>query len=162
MIWRALSIFALALGVISTSAKEANAQSELVKLVTERQVLMFDIQTAYWSLFNVNEGKSTDLLAAAEGAQTINDALGKFLLLLPNGTAQGEVPGSRAKPEIWTEVEEFNGAAKTLMEANRELIESAQSGDLDAFRQRFEAVAQACIGCHDFKPSEGGKYRYPR
>ena len=97
---------------------------------------------------------------AAEAAQTINDAIDQFVQLLPPGTAQGDVPGSRAKPEIWTEPDEFIGAVRALKSANISLMESARAGNIDEFKQRFEAVEQACVGCHEFRPSRGGKFRY--
>ena len=155
-------LLAIAVTVMSMPVEKADAQSELVKLVTERQGLMFDMQTAYWALFEVNADKSTDLVKAVEGAETINEAIEMFVDLLPAGTAQGEVPGSRAKPDIWTQPGEFNDAVQALMDANTSIIESARSGNLDEFKQRFDAVARACVACHEFRPSQGGKFRYPR
>ena len=151
---------AMAASVTSIPAASQNAEYELVKVITERQGLMFDMQTAYWTVFNVNSGKETDLAKAAEAAQTINDAIDQFVQLLPPGTAHGDVFASRAKPEIWTEPDEFNGAVSALKSANKSLMESARSGNIDEFKQRFEAVAQACVGCHELRPSRGGKFRY--
>ncbi|HEX9769819.1 MAG TPA: cytochrome c [Kiloniellales bacterium] len=144
------------------TAGTLSAQYELVKVVTDRQSLMFDMQAAYWVLLDVKNDNSTDLAAAADAAQTMNDTIDAFAELLLPGTAQGEVPGSRAKPEVWTEAAEFGLAAETFKAATAGLSDTAKSGDLDAFKVQFEVMAQACTGCHDFRPSRGGRFRHER
>lgn len=153
---------ALTILLLTTAVPAAWGQSELAELVTERRGYMFDMQTAYWALFEVNSGKSDDLAKAAEGAATINESIGKFLQLLPPGTAGGEVPGTRAKPEIWTQHDEFLATAEALRNANLAIIEAANAGDMDEFKARFETVTAACTGCHGLRPSSGGPFRYQK
>jgi cytochrome c556 len=153
---------AIAAVVALFATSNLSAQYELVKVIEDRQSLMFDMQTSYWPLLAIKRGTSSDLAAAAVAAQTMNHALGAFLEMLPPGTAKGEVPGSRARPEIWTESAEFNVAADALKAAATSLADIARSGDINAFKAQFAVVEKACIGCHDFKPSGGGRFRFPR
>ena len=159
MFRKSLLAIITAASFVSIASGNLGAQYELVKVVTERQLLMYDMQAAYWPLLEVKNGKSTDLAKAGEASQTINDAIEKFVQLLPPGTAQGDVPGSRAKPEIWTEPDAFSAAVTNLKTAASNLTKAAREGNLDAFNLQFDAMAQACIGCHNFKPSKGGKFR---
>ena len=144
------------------TAGNAFDQSEydLVQLVSERKRYMFEMQNAFWSLFDIKNDKSTDLSALPDAAKTIDEKFTRFLALLPEGTAGGEVPGSRAKPEIWTEPSRFNAAIEGLRLATLRLVDVASSGNIDDFKVEFEAFHNACFACHDFKPSGGGTFRF--
>jgi cytochrome c556 len=139
-----------------------SAQYDLVKVVTDRKGVMLDIQSAYWPLLEVKNGKSTDLAAAAAASQSIEDALGRFSALLLPGTAKGELPGSRANPEVWTEPADFAAASNALQAAAAALSDAASSGDIELFKARFDTFASACVGCHELKPSGGGRFRAPK
>jgi len=158
---RRASFCAVILSFALGAAGDLAAQYELVQLVTERRKIMHDMQTAYWPLLKVKKGESTDLDAAAAAAHTIDDAIGRFAALMVPGTAQGEVPGSRATPEVWTEPEAFAAASNSLHLTAAALSEAASSGDIGLFNVRFDAFASACISCHDFRPSGGGRFRAP-
>lgn len=137
------------------------AQYDLVKVVTDRKRVMYDIQSAYWPLLAVKNGESADLAAAAVASRSIEDALGRFAVLLLPGTAKGEVPGSRATPDIWTEPADFAATLNAFQTAAAGLSDAASSGDIALFKARFDAFAGACLGCHELKPSGGGRFRAP-
>jgi len=138
------------------------AQYDLVKTVTDRQAVMFEMQNAYWPLLKVDKGESTDLAAAAAASQSIEGAIDRFAALMVPGTAKGEVPGSRATPEVWTEPADFAAASSALQATAAELTAAASSGDIELFKARFDAFATACVTCHEFKPSGGGRFRAPK
>ena len=148
-------------GIALFAASGSSSEYELVQLVTQRRAHMFHMQSAYWPLLAIKNGDNTDLAAGAKAARTISDAISKFVTLLPAGTAKGEVPSSRAKPEIWSQPAEFRAAADALNTAAINLVDAAKAGDVAAFKARFDAFAQACGGCHGLKPSSGGRFRYP-
>ncbi len=127
----------------------------------ERQGLMQSNGSSFGPLVAILKGESTDLAAAAAAAQTMSDNMLKIPSLFPAGTAKGEVPGTRAKPEIWTERAEFEAAATALVEASANLVEAANSGDVDTFKAAFPALGQACGGCHEGNPAAGGKFLFP-
>jgi len=155
----AIAVFAIGFAVQTAGA---TAQSPLVKLVSDRQALMFDMQTAYWPLFELNNGRRTDLEVVRESAQQIAAALDQFQAMFPPGTARGETPGSRATPEIWSAPDKFDGAIAALRDSLVKLETVASGGNIDAFKAQFAEVTTACIACHDFRPSGGGKFRFPR
>jgi cytochrome c556 len=154
-------IFAAIVWLSTTGSAFDQSTYDLVKIVSERKRYMFEMQQAFWPLFNINNGRSTDLVAAADAARSIDEKFVRFLALLPEGTAGGEVPGSRARPEIWTEPSKFSAAVEGLHSATARLVVAASSGDIDTFKVEFEAFNGACFACHDFKPSSGGVFRFP-
>jgi cytochrome c556 len=151
-----------ALAATALCCEGSASEYELLQTVAKRQEYMFDMQTAYLPLLAIKGGKSTDTVEAAAKADALIASLDGFLALLPEGTAKGQVPNSRAKMEIWTEREDFEAAAAALRDATTALSEAARSGDLEAAQARFEAVETACVGCHEFRPSLGGRFRWPK
>jgi cytochrome c556 len=150
----------VAIVAIISQAQHAAAQGPLVEAVTERRMLMSEIQTAYWPLFELDAGKRTDFEVVGESVGQINSALDRFQALFPPGTARGETPGSRATPEIWSAPDEFNGAIKALKESLVELEAVAAEGDTARYKTKFAEVTTACVACHGFRPSSGGKFRF--
>ena len=63
---------AIAAVVALFATSNLNAQYELVKVIEDRQSLMFDMQTSYWPLLAIKRGTSSDLAAAAVAAQSMN------------------------------------------------------------------------------------------
>lgn len=72
----------------------------------------------------------------------------------PEGTAQGEVEGSRAKAEIWTDGGGAIQKAQDLATASAALAEVAGNG-LDALRAGIGPAGATCGACHEV-------YRGPR
>jgi cytochrome c556 len=122
---------------------------------------MSGIQTAYWPLFELDAGKRTDFEVVAESVEQISSALDRFQAMFPPGTARGETAGSRATPEIWSAPDDFNGAIKALKDSLLELEAAASDGDFAKYRMMFTEVATACVACHGFRPSGGGRFRFP-
>ena len=155
--------FAVCLAAILLLTQPLAAQSteyQLAQIVTERKPFMFDLQTAYWVLFDLNKGKATDFDAGAEAADSMIGIMDRFTALLLPGTARGEAPGTRAKPEIWTDAEAFDAAVRNFKDSARTLSKAASAGDPEAFRSGFEAFTAACTGCHGLRPSSGGPFRF--
>jgi cytochrome c556 len=141
---------------------QSNSEYELVKLVSERKMLMFDMQTAYLSLLSIKQEGTTDLTSASDDAQLISEKIDAFVELLPPETAMGKVPNSRARAEIWTEPSDFAAAVEALKTAAADLSKVALEADIEAFEVQFDAFSEACFGCHDLKPSSGGRFRSPK
>lgn len=125
---------------------------------------MFSMLKAYWPMLAVKNDKSTDLRKAGEAATIIGDAMVRSMQLFPVGTGKGEVEGtwSRAKPAIWSQYKEFEAAAEELVSASRQIATTAVSGEIDEFKAQFGRMERACIGCHDFKPTSGGRFRFAK
>ena len=69
-----------------------------------------------------------------------------FSLYFPEGTAAGEVEGTRAKAEIWATPDDFLAKAQALTDAAAAL---AASTDLAGLQGARGAVGGACGSCHE-------------
>jgi cytochrome c556 len=63
-----------------------------------------------------------------------------------DGTAQGEVDGSRAKAEIWSDPAGFAGKFKDLEKAAMAMMEA---GDAAAVGAAMGGIGGACKACHE-------------
>lgn len=75
-------------------------------------------------------------------------------LYFPEGTAAGEIEGTRAKPEIWGNMDDVAAKTSGLAEASVALA-SAASTDLASLQAAMGPVGKACGACHE-------DYRVPR
>jgi cytochrome c556 len=159
---RYVTLGALALFPVFLAAN-AEAQSreyKLAQLVNERRQLMFDLERAYWVLLDVRNGKSSDFDDAATAAKKMGNIIVQFSSLMRPDTARGEAPGSRAKPEVWSESEEFGVAVAAFQEHAIQFAQVATRQNLEEYMAEFEAFTSACTTCHGFRPSSGGRFRY--
>lgn len=56
---------------------------------------------------------------------------------------------SKAKPEVWTEMNKFKTGSEQMVTKLKDLQTAAKSGNLDTVKAAFGAAAQTCKGCHD-------------
>ncbi len=159
-------VFTVALSALLTMTPHASisqtSEYELGQIVVKRQPLMFDLQTAYWTLLKVKNKESDDYQAVAEAARRMSATMAEFVLLMKPGTARGQAAGSRAKPEVWTEPEAFATAANDFRSQADALAEVAASGNPEAYAGAFDTFAAACTACHELRPSSGGRFRYAK
>ncbi|MCX7646535.1 MAG: cytochrome c [Rhodobacteraceae bacterium] len=66
----------------------------------------------------------------------------------PEGSAQGQVEGSRALPALWTNGDDVMAKAKAFQEAVTALAAAAGT-DLAALQGAIGPVGQACGACHE-------------
>jgi cytochrome c556 len=62
------------------------------------------------------------------------------------GTDKGD---TKAKPEIWAEMDKFRGGATRMQDEMAKLNAAAKAGNLDAIKAAAGEVGKACKGCHD-------------
>ena len=62
------------------------------------------------------------------------------------GTDKGE---TRAKPEIWAEMDKFKAAASNMQEEMVKLNVAAKGGNIDAIKAAAGDTGKACKACHD-------------
>ena len=56
--------------------------------------------------------------------------------------------GSKAKPEIWFEWDDFKAKLDDMQEATAKLAQVATGGDRDAIKAQFGKTAETCKACH--------------
>jgi cytochrome c556 len=69
-----------------------------------------------------------------------------FTLYFPEGTAAGEVEGTRAKAEIWATPDDFLGKAQALASAATAV---AATSDLAGLQGAMGPLGQSCGSCHE-------------
>jgi len=147
----------LAITVVTTGM----AQDDKARAVQERVEIMKGLWSGYYRDFSqIARGESTNLAAVPDKARQASATVKRVGTLFPAGTAQGEVPGTRSKPEIWSDSAGFQAAIATLAAETEQLAQVAAAGDLDAYKAQFAKVSQACGACHGGPARSGGKYRF--
>lgn len=74
-----------------------------------------------------------------------------FMSMLP---LEGFTPGSdtgdtKAKPEIWENMDDFKAKLEKMQQEVRALAKVANTGDFYAAKSQPGEAGQACKGCHD-------------
>jgi cytochrome c556 len=74
-----------------------------------------------------------------------------FMSRLP---LEGFVPGAdtgdtKAKPEIWLEMDDFKAKLEKMQAEAAKLAEIAKSGDFNAAKAQLGETGKACKACHD-------------
>lgn len=67
---------------------------------------------------------------------------------------EGFVPGSengetKAKPEIWLDMDDFKAKLEKMQGEAAKLAEVAKGGDFQAVKAQFGETGKACKACHD-------------
>lgn len=65
----------------------------------------------------------------------------------PEGTQSGAP--TKAKPEIWSNMDDFKAKAADLEKASAGLVAAARTGDQKQVGQALGAVGNSCKACHD-------------
>lgn len=63
-----------------------------------------------------------------------------------NGTDKGD---TRARPEVWSEMDKFRAAASKMQDEMGQLNAVAKTGNLSAIKAKVGDVASACKACHN-------------
>ena len=149
-------------GAVVIFGSASVAQTSGVEAVEKRIMLMRTMGKSFRPIITVAKGQSNDLEAAAAAAKTMQESMQISATLFPEGTAKGDVPGSRSRPEVWTKAAEFKAASDALIKASGDVVAAAEAGDLDKFKSLIQPLGAACGGCHLGKGSEGGDFRFPK
>jgi cytochrome c556 len=90
-------------------------------------------------------GTLADVQAAAAALKAEAPDLETFLALFPEGSA---VEGSDAKPEIWTNWDDFQAKSQAFVDGVAALDTAAAGGDSAAIATAFQQMGGACTACH--------------
>jgi cytochrome c556 len=92
-----------------------------------------------------------DLAAAQTAGADLVTQIGKVPTLFPKGTSMTDLPGkSYAKPNIWTDTDKFNAAAKTAADKAAALNTALKGGEKAAITAAYGDMGKnGCGGCHE-------------
>ena len=102
----------------------------------------------------------TDARGADRGrADIYRDDSGLRVELVARGFAPGTDKGTtRAKPNIWSNMDDFQSKLDDFRAAAAKLAETAAAGDPGESRQQFVATGGTCKACHDEYKSQDYLY----
>jgi cytochrome c556 len=137
--WTVLAVAALATTLALTSA----AGTEAIKA---RQAAMEEVGEAIGALAAIAKKEAPfDPAAVKSSAGTIADRLKKAADLFPEGSGAGDVE-TWAKPEIWSDRENFD---KGLETAHAAAVAMQSVTEEAAFGPALGALGNGCKSCHD-------------
>jgi cytochrome c556 len=139
-----LTVLAVAVG----AAVSAWAQMKPEDAIKYRQSAMFLVGQNFGPLAAMAQAKIPyDKDAAIKHADIV-----AFVSRLP---LQGFQPGTdtggntKAKPEIWENMDDFKAKLEKMQQETAKLAEVAQSGDFNALKAQVGETGKACKACHD-------------
>ena len=135
-------------GVALGAGLAALAQMKPEDAIKYRQSAMFLVGQNFGPLAAMAQGKIPyDKDAAIKHADIV-----AFVSKLP---LQGFQPGTdtggntKAKPEIWENMDDFKAKLEKMQQETAKLPEVAQSGDFNALKAQVGDTGKACKACHD-------------
>ena len=144
---RSLSSILIAAATLATALPAAAQFAKPEDAIKYRKAGMTVMAAHFSRVAGMAQGKIPfDAKVAAQNAEVAT-----FMSTLPfagfgPGTDKGE---TRAKPEIWAEMDKFNAGAKKMQDEMAKLNAAAKSGNLDAIKAAAGEVGKTCKGCHD-------------
>ncbi len=144
---RSLSSILIAAATLATALPAAAQFAKPEDAIKYRKAGMTMMAAHFGRVAGMAQGKIPfDAKVAAQNAEVAT-----FMSTLPfagfgPGTDKGE---TRAKPEIWAEMDKFNAGAKKMQDEMAKLNAAAKSGNLDAIKAAAGEVGKTCKGCHD-------------
>jgi cytochrome c556 len=146
-LYRSMWMAALAVAGLATALPAAAQFAKPEDAIKYRKAAFTVMAAHFGRVAGIANGKIPfDAKMAAENAE-IATAMSK----LPFA---GFVPGSdkgdtKAKPEIWTEMDKVKAAATKMQDEMVKLNTAAKGGNIDTIKAAAGEVGKACKGCHD-------------
>jgi cytochrome c556 len=138
---------AIAVACTMTAAGAAQAQMKPEDAIKYRQSALFILGQNFSPLAAMAQGKIPhDAAAAARHAEIADFAIKLPWGAFSPGTEQGN---TKAKAEIWLEMEDFKAKADKAQQEVAKLAQLAKGGDFNALKAQVGETGKACKACHD-------------
>lgn len=136
----ALSGLATALPAAAQFAKPEDA-------IKYRKAAMTVMAAHFGRVAAMANGKAPfDAKVAADNAEIATSMAQLPFAGFVDGSDKGD---TKAKPEIWAEMDKFRAGATKMQEAMAKLNAAAKGGSFDAIKAATGDVGKSCKGCHD-------------
>ena len=143
-----LAIAAIALAGMATALPAAAQFAKPEDAIKYRQSVMFVMSTHFGRIGAVVQGKAPfDPKTTIDNADLVMTMSKLPFVAFIEGTDKGG--NTKAKPEIWKEMDKFQAGGKDMQEAVVKLDAAAKSGNLDAIKAAFGDAGKTCKACHD-------------
>ena len=143
-----LTIAAAALAGIGAASPAAAQFAKPEDAIKYRQSVFTVMGAHFGRIGAVVQGKAPyDPKATIENANIVLTMSRLPYVAFVEGSDKGG--NTKAKAEIWKEMDKFQAAAKDLQDQTVKLDAAAKSGNLDAIKAAFGDTGKACKACHD-------------
>ena len=146
--WRSLAAGLATTLTLAVLPMQAQAQFAKPEDAIKYRKAVFTVTGAHFSRIGamVNGRIPFDAKVAAENAEIVADMSRLPWAAFGEGTDKGD---TRAKPEIWREMDKVRAGATKMQDEAGKLLAAARSGNPDQLKAAFGATAQTCKACHD-------------
>lgn len=135
---------AAAVGLALPAAAQFAKPEDAIKY---RKSGMFVMATHFGRVAAMANGRVPfDAKVAAENAEIATTMSKVVYAGFTDGTDKGD---TKAKPEIWNEMDKFKAGATKMQEEMAKLNAAAKTGNLDAIKAAAGETGKACKACHD-------------
>ena len=130
---------------IAAAMPLALAHEGATGIVKERMVAMTESAKAMKAAAEAIRA-NRNLASVSDDAKTVAANAARIAALFPPGSVQQPTD---AKPEIWSNWDDFRGRAAQLANESGKLAAAADTGDPTAVAAQFRVVGKTCAGCHE-------------
>ena len=143
---KAITLLTLAAGLVTALPAAAQFQKP-EDAIKYRKAAFTVMGTHFGRLGAMANGRVPfDAKAAADNAAVVASVAALPWAAFGEGTDKGD---TRAKPEIWKEMDKVKAGATKMQEEIGKLNAAAKSGNADQLKAAFGEAAKTCKACHD-------------
>jgi cytochrome c556 len=124
------------------------ADESPAEIIKARQEKLKDMGTQAKAIGGQLKSGTLDRAVMTEAAKKIAASARELPAWFPKGTGPESGVKTLAKPEIWTQPDDFKAAAEKFVPEADKLVEIAASGDAAAIGAQLQATGKTCQGCH--------------
>jgi cytochrome c556 len=140
----------LASALLAVGANAAWAQAKPEDVLTLRKSVMQVIRANFGPIAATMKGEANLDMAAIQLRASRFAAISSMSLeVWAPGTGMDKLKDSKAKPEIWTKMDDFKAKGEKMIAESKKLAEAAKGGSMDAVKAQVGEVGKACKACHD-------------
>lgn len=129
------------------ACSDAGKDTHPGQLVSKRQAIFKKFTKALEPMGLVarerNEYIKAEFVANAQALQELSKQPWEYF------SAEGNYQPSRAKPEVWTQADDFKKAQTHFLTAVDQLVAVSGSADLPSIKNAVDEVQKSCKTCHD-------------
>ena len=149
-----LSLLPLSGCATTTNAPESTGPKPTPEQIVAARRAAFTLTQATFGAMRRTIEAGGEVKPMSMGARGLAGWAEALPAMFPEGT---QLPGSRARPEIWRDRADFDAQVGAFRSATAALLAAAEAGDATAFKSALEAVGAACSACHSSYRAEAAR-----
>ncbi len=143
-----IAVMAVGAAVTISAGNLRAADPTPAEIIKARQEHLKDMGASMKAIVDQVKGGTLDRTIMTDAAKKIDAYSKELASWFPKGTGEEAGVKTAAKPEIWTQPDEFKAAAEKLPPEADMLVAIVATGDAAAIGGQLQATGKACGGCH--------------